>query len=190
MSGNLYRVSTKTASCKTTKYEGSSSLTFGMGFVANVGDAGDGGGGETLFVSKDEMSGDGVLATIDTETFVLTTIGAYSPTVQEAELTGTGGGQLYAFQPSIEGETTGSFIYEIDPTNATVIAGDPLPGISAGDGWAFGFWGGDFYTFTAPAPKDTTVVNKFDPKTKAITVVATSSDIIVGAGVSTCAPQD
>jgi hypothetical protein len=83
-----------------------------------------------------------------------------------------------------------SFIAEVDPTTATVIAEDTLPGIIQGAGWAFGFWGGDFYTFTTDAVTDpTTRVHQFDPTMKTITQVATLADTVVGAGVSTCAPQ-
>jgi hypothetical protein len=62
-----------------------------------------------------------------------------------------------------------------------------LPGVSQGSGWAFAFWGGNFYTFTAPG--GSTVVTRFDPNDGSIVQVAQTSDVIVGAGVSTCAPQ-
>jgi hypothetical protein len=192
-SGRLYRVSTKSAHCERTAYNAAANgdLTFGMGFVANVGDGGD--AGETLFVSKDlngNVEGNGELAIIDTSSFALTNIADFSPEVPGAELTGTGGGRLFAFSPvQIESPTSVSFIAEIDPATAKVIAKDDLPGITQGKGWAFGFWGGDFYTFTAPNMVNT-VVNRFDPVSKSITQVATISDIIVGAGVSTCAPQN
>jgi hypothetical protein len=190
MATGLFRVSTKTAECKRTSYDPgqNGNETFGMGFVANVGDGGD--GGETLFVSQDvgdDASANGVLATIDTETFVLTNVGPFNPTVTEAELTGTGDGRLFAFSPQ-EMAPQVSTIAQIDPANAQVIGEDPLPGIYHGNGWAFGFWGGNFYTFTAP--NDSTVVNRFNPHDKSITQVATIDDEIVGAGVSTCAPQN
>jgi hypothetical protein len=188
-SGNLYRVSTKTADCKTTAYDSAMNDhdTFGMGFVANTGDA----GGETLFVAKNpggSITVDAELATIDTSTFILTNVADFTPKVEGAELTGTGDGRLFAFSPS---NTPGaSFIAQIDPATANVISQDPLPGITQGAGWAFGFWGGDFYTFTAMGPDDETIVSKFDPVANTITQVATNPEAIVGAGVSTCAPQD
>jgi hypothetical protein len=191
----LFRVSTKTSECMPTTYNAvaNGSVTFGMGFVANVGDGGD--AGETLFVAKDprgNLFGNSELATIDTTSFVLTNIGYFTPGVLAAELTGTGDGRLFAFSPA-QGAGEISFIAEIDTSNANVIGEDPLPGIFAGGGWAFGFWGGDFYTFTGPsvdAGVPGTVVHRFDPVTKAITQVASLGDTIVGAGVSTCAPQN
>jgi hypothetical protein len=191
-SSNLYRVSTKTAECTTTPYKGTDGILFGMGFVANTGDGGD--AGETLYVSVGEEHGEplanGVLATIDTTTFALTPIEAYHPTVRLAELTGTGRGRLFAFQP-LTAQTSDSYIFEIDPTTAAVIAGDSLHDLPAGAGWAFGFWGGEFYTFTTPSLTElTSVVHRLDPRTKSLVQVATAptGDTIVGAGVSTCAP--
>jgi hypothetical protein len=189
----LFRVSTKTAECRPTKYDPNQNgqSTFGMGFVANVGDAGD--GGETLFVSQDVggISADGVLGIINTTTFALTNVGDFSLVVPSAELTGTGGGRLFAFSPAVT--ASDSFIAQIDPQTAKVIGEDPTPGVVQGAGWAFGFWGGDFYTFTTPSEgDDTTVVNRFDPVAKTVTQIATAPTgvTIVGAGVSTCAPQN
>jgi hypothetical protein len=191
-SGLLYRVSTKTADCRATAYDPASNanMSFGMGFVADVGDGGD--GAETLFVAPypHDFAGDSSLAKIDTTTFAFTPIGNFTPTVEGAELTGTGAGRLFAFSPAATPSET-SFIAEVDPTTAMVIAEDTLPGIVQGAGWAFGFWGGDFYTFTTDAQTDPmTRVHQFDPALKTITQVATLGDTVVGAGVSTCAPQD
>jgi hypothetical protein len=188
----LFRVSTKSATCEPTAYDPTQNgrATFGMGFVANVGDGGD--AGETLFVSQDmdgSVMSNGLLATIDTTTFTLTNIGPFHPRVEGAELTGTGGGRLFAFSPAIEGMGE-SLIAQIDPATAAVIAEDPLPGIFQGGGWAFGFWGGDFYTFTSTGRTGPTTVTRFDPQDMSITPVATIGDNIVGAGVSTCAPQN
>jgi hypothetical protein len=187
----LFRVSTKDATCERTAYDPSQNgnETFGMGFVADVAD-----GGETLFVSQDtghQVDNNGVLGTIDTTTFLLHSIGAFSPPATGAELTGTGDGRLFAFSPQSEDTGVSSFIAQIDPTNATILGEDPLPGVFQGDGWAFGFWGGNFYTFTSTGQEGPTTVTRFDPHDKSVTVVDTIlNDNIVGAGVSTCAPQN
>jgi len=186
----LYRVSTKTASCTPTTYDEAKNgmYTFGMGFVALANDGGvDGGSVDQLFISLDVggITSNGVLSTLDTTTFQVTRIGFFSPTaLPAAELTGTGDGRLFAFSP---GTTDGgTFIAQVDPTNAKVIGADTIPGVVQGSGWAFGFWGGNFYTFTAPS--GTTVVDEFNPTTKVVTHhFASLDDIIVGAGVSTCA---
>jgi hypothetical protein len=139
---------------------------------------------------------DGELASLDTSTFVLSAIGDFTPNppgVPGAELTGTGDGRLYAFSPNQPGSNEPSFIAQIDPSSAAILGVDVLPDIVAGAGWAFGFWGGDFYTFTGtPSGARGTVVNRFDPAIlNQTTVVARiTDDTIVGAGVSTCAPQN
>jgi hypothetical protein len=193
VSGRLYRVSTKTAACTPTAYDPAlhANTTFGMGFVAGPGFTSDGGAEETLFVAPDVagLGSNAELATIDLTTFDLSTIGFFSPPVLGPELTGTGDGRLFAFSPStLEGQ---SYIAQIDPATAAVVAKDALPGVVLPMGnasWAFGFWGGQFYTFTNPAGP--TLVQKFDPVTKAVTPEFTIEDPIVGAGVSTCAPQE
>ncbi len=193
----LFRVSTKTADCKPTKYDAAKNgeYVFGMGFVAGAGDGGSGEAGEEeqLFLSLDVngINSNGELSTLDTTTFDVSRIAFFNPTpLLAAELTGTGDGRLFAFSPA-ESDGGTSTIDQVDPATAEVIGSDTLPGIVAGEGWAFGFWGGDFYTFTtASTTSATTLVNRFDPVSKTITLVATLADTIVGAGVSTCAPQN
>ena len=197
--GSLFKVSPKTAACEPTAYVPGQQgvFTFGMGFVANVNDAGVAGtSGETLYVSPDPS---GLLDTIDLTTFKLHEIAPIGPSenipVTGAELTGTGGGQLYGFfAPENQNNTPPSYIIQLNPKTATVASTVELPNVVEGDGWAFGYWGGDFYTFTAPnsAAGDTTsVVQRYRPSDGSITQVATAPEgvTIVGAGVSTCAPQ-
>ncbi len=178
--GKLFKVSTVDASCAPTSFANNDStyFRFGMGYAAvGVGPS------ESLFIA----SADGHLATLDTTSFAITTVGPFDvSTLQGAELTGTGDGRLYAYYAPSNGFTGGSFIAEIDKTTAKVLGADPL-GFDRGNAWAFAFWGGDFWVFTAPNDVQTTV--KYDPVTKTSTVVAHYGSPIVGAGVSTCAPQ-
>lgn len=80
---------------------------------------------------------------------------------------------------------SGSTLAQIDPTTAKVIGADTLATGGIMNAFAFGFWGGDFYLFTGTSGS---TITKFDPLTKKETVVGTTSQRIVGAGVSTCAP--
>ncbi len=185
--GNLFRVSTLTAACVATGFvpQQLGIDTFGMGFSSDQG-----GPAETLFIASDDTIGRvSALGTIDTTTFGLNRIGAFDPAIQNAELTGTGDGRLFAFYGSgTPNQGPPSFIGEVDKATGTIIAEDTLASLGQGRGWAFAFWGGDFYTFTSPTG-GTSIVNRFNPTTKALTQVATYPSLIVGAGVSTCAPS-
>jgi hypothetical protein len=193
--GQLFRVSTApTAPCeRTTFISGQQGFpqTFGMGFSQDSA-----GTGETLFLAGDPVDLNGSplntmpsqLATLDTTTYALKIVGNFPPGVTQPELTGTGAGELYAFYSDTV--TGGSAIGQIDKTTAQVVRQSLLPGLPQNAGWAFAFWGGDFYTFTGSAPGvPTSIVTRFDPNDGTIVTVATSDKLIVGAGVSTCAPQ-
>ena len=185
MTGAIFRVSTLTAACVATSYvTGQSGFqTFGMGFSGNPN-----GMTETLYVASDNLGPSGTLAAIDTTTFRLSPIGVFQPQqVSQAELTGTGDGRLFTFY-SVGVMSPNSSVAQIDPTNAQVTANNDLNGFRQGNGWAFAFWGGAFYLFTAPAPP-VSRVTRYDPANGSLTLVATLPTTIVGAGVSTCAPQ-
>lgn len=192
-SGNLYRVTTTSPpTCIPTLFnsgQGGYPALFGMGFSANAVDAST---PETLYVAGDPQGigmGDGVLATIDTSSFALRQIGPFNPAINGVELTGTGSGELFAFY-AINGGTD-SAIGQIDRNTGQVTGQANLLGVSQGGGWAFAFWGGDFYTFTAPGGADSSsVVTRYRPSDGSIVQVANTPGLtIVGAGVSTCAPQ-
>jgi hypothetical protein len=195
--GELFRVSTVTAACRATPFgRGDFNARYGMGFAADTV-----GGGETLYIAETENPSDAGgahrLASVDTTTFALHVIGPFRPSISDAELTGTGAGDLFAFYAvgtDGMGNSTNSAIGQIDKVTAQVTAQSVL-GFPQGGGWAFAFWGGDFYTFTGPPvaiPSGPlfSSVRRFRPSTGAITMVATfAGDVVVGAGVSTCAPQ-
>jgi hypothetical protein len=186
--GELFRVSTLTASCETTPFQigqGGFSTQFGMGFSADLNDP-----GERLFVAGNMTE---QLATIDTKTFMLTTLGTFSMTIGEAELTGTGGGDLYAFGLVVDGGMTQAIhLAHIEKSTAKVLADAYLTvqtGMAPIYDWAFAYWGGDFYFFTS-TDGTTTLVSQYIPggSTTAMKYTTIMSTAIVGAGVSTCAP--
>jgi hypothetical protein len=194
-SGHLYRVSTRTAVCVPTSFVPGQAFPpqFGMGFSANVDADGGGDAGETLYIASDpgwgvNMPGPSSLGTLDTASFTATNMAAFAPVILEPELTGTGAGKLYGFWAPTQSSDTS--IVEIDKDTSAVKALTTLPGVVFGAGWAFAFWGGDFYTFTAPGgPQSSSIVTRYRPSDGSIVQVATAPGTIVGAGVSTCAPQ-
>jgi hypothetical protein len=182
---HIYRVSTATAACVATPFRVSQLgfNTFGMGFSTNMA-----GPSETLFVAADDnnMARNSRLGSIDTTTFNLTSVGPFRPSIARAELTGTGDGRLFAFYTQSFGAND-SFVGEIDKATAAVIAADRLS-VNQGMGYAFAFWGGDFYLFTGQTTTSSNVT-RFRPSDKSTTVLGAYPALIVGAGVSTCAPQ-
>jgi hypothetical protein len=190
VNGNLYKVSTSDASCEATTFEvGQDGFgpQFGMGFSANT----SGGSAETLYVdgiASDGGIGSG-LASLDLSTLRLSPIGNFSGAItdQDCELTGTGDGRLFGFFT-----TSPASVARIDKTNATVLSDVPQKGVDTGTDWAFSFWGGSFYLYTADQeqnPDDTSDVTEYDPTAGTTKVVKSEIGFrIVGAGVSTCAP--
>jgi hypothetical protein len=201
-SGDVFRVSTLTAACVRTirvPSAGTFSSQYGMGFSANVsadggffddgGDAGD--NVETLYLAGSPGGGVGtapiVLATMDTTTFATYTVNTVTPNIYGSELTGTGGGQLFGFFETSPGSGAAA-IGQIDRATGKLVARNDLPGVAIAGGWAFAFWGGDFYTFTAPGGG--TIVQRFRPSDGSVVQVGSTPGLtVVGAGVSTCAPQ-
>ena len=180
--GSLYQVSTANASCKKTSFVPGQQgfTTFGMGFSADQN-------GDQLYVSQSIANGQFSkgLATIDTKTFKLNFISAFTPPTPRCELTGTGDGRLFAYWPNTQG--SGSNIAQIDPKTANVNGVDPLIAGGPNDAFAFAFWGGDFWVFSSTGGPST--VTLFDPVTLKESTATSFSGTIVGAGVSTCAPQ-
>jgi hypothetical protein len=184
--GSLFRVDTRTASCTRTAFAHARDgwMQYGMGFSTTGG-----GPAEQLFVADSSYSQPSRgLATIDVTSFAFHAVGAFAPSLGDAvELTGTGDGRLFAL--SLDSPGPGSHIAEIDKTTARVLSSTALPLGSASAALAFAFWGGDFYTFlSADGGAPPTTVSRWRPTDGSLVTVATTPDVIVGAGVSTCAP--
>ena len=176
----LFAIDTSTAACKSTSFVPNQIPgfdLFGMGFATDPGDSSS----ETLYVAS--FYGDG-LGKIDLETMKLSFIGPYDLLADPAELTGTGDGRLFGFFL-----TTPVKVAEVAPSSAKILSVAPQPSVDIGGGWAFAFWGGDFWLFTSPN-SFTSQVDQYQPSTQTTTKVAEVGFKIVGAGVSTCAPVD
>ncbi len=175
--GHLYNVDINSGTCKATSFQPNQNgyKTFGMGFVSDA----PGSQEETLYVANEFG-----IASIDTATFELTPASGTFGFSAAAELTGTGDARLfglfYGFPP---------YISEIDKTSSAVLNEMPLDTVDIGTGFAYAFWGGDFWIFTAPNGTSSQI-DQFHPGSGTTTTVAVP-DVgfkIVGAGVSTCAP--
>ncbi|HET9991599.1 MAG TPA: hypothetical protein VFQ65_23890, partial [Kofleriaceae bacterium] len=75
-------------------------------------------------------------------------------------------------------------------TNGTIAMTFPEPTLAGTmTGYAFAHWGGDYWVFLIKNSEASTTVYQVDGTTGAITsTTPTTGRVIVGAGVSTCAP--
>ncbi len=186
-SGEMFQVSTKDASCQATSHQtGQGGLeNFGMGFASDA----SGSTSETLYVAGGGASAAG---SGSTSTFAKMTVPGLSAssvgTVQGwPELTGTGKGELWGFFPSA---TVTPRVAQLDKSTGADGTVYPLSSLSGTPiAWAFAFWGGDFYVFLQKDSDFSTTVYKVNGTTGVLTTAQSDTGkIIVGAGVSTCAP--
>jgi hypothetical protein len=189
--GKIFRVNTQTRACTDTGFvpgQSGFSPNLSMGFSTNA----PGSKEETLFVS--DNTGDDTqdpvgkgLAKIDLSSMTLTPLGVYTDAVAggRCELTGTGDARLFGFFTTIP-----AHLAEIDKMTGATPNAVELPGVDASTGgYAFSFWGGDFWFYTAKEPAPSSSVTHYVTATKTSTVALTNIGFtIVGAGVSTCAP--
>lgn len=195
--GKVFKVSTKDASCAPTSYAPNQNGfgRFGMAFASDA----NGGDSETLFVNGID---DGLLGTkgrglakIDVTTLKLSFIGDFGGSLKgkSAELTGRGDGKLFGFFTTEPNAT----LAEIDKTTGATSNEQELEGVSTGSAWAFSYWGGDFWFYTAGLGATTSTVTRLAAsgdgrltkvKTNLAAVAENGQLEIVGAGVSTCAP--
>jgi hypothetical protein len=180
--GEIYKVSSKDASCAATPAVQLPSGWYrvGMGFSSDNADSMN----ETLYVAG--VSGTG-LAKINASN-VLVPIANFSPsafTSVGAELTGTGGGKLYGYFT-----TSTVQVGEVDKVTAAVTNAKTITGLAMPSAWAFSIWGGSFYLYAASASGNSNVT-QYNPQTGSIdnAYMTNVGFRIVGAGVSTCAPR-
>ena len=177
--GSLQSIDVKTAKCTATTFKPNQQgfSMFGMGFTSK--DAAD----ETLYVSDEAGKN---LGKIDTTTFVLTKVGTFDKLGSaRSELTGNSAGELFG---AFEGSPYN--VAQIDPATAKILSTVPQKPVtksSGGSNFAFASWGGKFFLFVGPG--SSTDVFVYDPIAKTTVKKKSVSQVIVGAGVSTCAPR-
>lgn len=185
--GRIHHVSTSDGSCTPSTFEPNQEdfEVFGMGFVSIT----EGSDDETLFVAGGLYAdfvpgGTARLGRIDSSTLALSPIG---PVPGWPELTGTGGGDLWAFFP----QTTPPSVRLLNRESAEATRTIELNELNISDviNWAFAFWGGRLFLFLQQRADPSTSIWQLDPTTESLSEArAETGYSIVGAGVSTCAP--
>jgi hypothetical protein len=187
LDGTLHSVSTANADCS----GGAVTLPSGWaqdGMAYVTSDAGP--GLENLYLTGSYQAAAAGLGLIAPATGTLTPIGQYTGILHgaSAELTGTGDGRLFGLF-----DLSPVSLAQIDPRNGAVLSQTLLTGLalSSASSFAFSFWGGRFYFYTYPnAGSSSTNVAEYDPISGSLNAsfMTNIGFIVVGAGVSTCAP--
>jgi len=158
----------------------------GMTYVTTDASAGL----EAFYLKGSHTSGGAGLGLADTATGTVMPIGHYTSNLHEisAELTGTGDGRLFGLF-----DLNPVTIAEIDRSSAAILSQTPLRELvlNSSSSFAFSFWGGRFYfyTFTDTGGPSSNVA-EYDPMSGSLegSFMTNIGFVIVGAGVSTCAP--
>jgi len=185
LDGTIRSVSTTDASCQGPSITLPPAWTqIGMGFSS----AGAGSTTETLYIAGAGAAASSGFASVDLVAGTVAPIGQFTAglTGIDAELTGTGDGRLFGFFAA-----TPVQLGQIDKASGSIASATPLTQIGTPSDFAFSFWGGRFYLYTYPnATGTSTNVTEYDPVTGAVntTYMTDIGFLIVGAGVSTCAP--
>jgi hypothetical protein len=177
-SGELFLVDVTNASCTATSFARNQGgfATFGMGFVSDAASS----NAETLFIAGDSGVAESNLGSIDQTSLLVSEIAAIDGA---AELTGTAAGALWAFFPN------DNRIAQLDKKLGTTESAIELTTLSAlPEAWAMAFWGGDFWLFYEAVGDSSSRVYQVKPDGTTSVAVADTGRVIVGAGVSTCAP--
>jgi hypothetical protein len=190
--GSLFRVSTTDASCQKSAYVAPAGFkTFGLGFTSNPGDPTK----ESLYVvgCDTQTGGSAGLGRIDMTTFALTKVGPFGAAVQNrcGDLTGTGDGRLFGLF-----DGTPAVFANVAPATSLTSGEQMLSALDTSHAaYAFSFWGGDVWFYTAsdgsgstPATKSKVTHYKAATDGSLSVVVQDTGFTISGAGVSTCAP--
>ncbi|HEX4451174.1 MAG TPA: hypothetical protein VH143_09905 [Kofleriaceae bacterium] len=203
----IYKVDTTQTAlpCTATTWKKTSSLAeFGMGYSTDT----MGGSDDTMFIAggkdlnlSENPPTTSTLATLDTTAFSATNVGTVKGW---PELTGNSNAELWGFFPDVDGSTA-PLVTQIDKTSGAFLTqytqakSGPLDSGTPG-AWAFGFYGGDYWVFLAYEAADqmstnpTTVYQIAGPTSSSgtpgsvVSMTSAGSLVIVGAGVSTCAP--
>lgn len=198
-SGKLFQVSTTDASCQATPFVPSQNVggqrwdLFGMGYVTDAA----GGDTEKLWIGGGDVDAQtsGSLGWIDSTSYAVNRVAAVGPSAEySAEYSGLGDATLWAFFPDT---VNNAFVQQIDKATGAGVGQQLTFDLAAAgrqvQAWAFAQWGGTFYVFVttvdALGGSANATVHALNRSTGAHTVPLENQQyVVVGAGVSTCAP--
>lgn len=181
----VHKVDIKTAACAgPTPFQcGSAGFKkFGMGFATDLAS----GDTDSLYLSNAESP---ALGRVNMGNGSVLAVGALPG---GAEFTGNAKGELWGFFP----DQSPPAVLQLDKNTGAPLSTIPLAGLPNGTSYgayafAFANWGGSFYIFYyVDGLDDSTNVWKLDADGTLVKLIANVGPVIVGAGVSTCAPVE
>lgn len=177
---DLYAVDLVDLSCSPTDYRpGATGFgSFGMGFARDGGAEGD----DVLFVANANR-----VARLDTGDWSMQTVGNLA---SQAEITGTRSGELWAFLP-LEDPAALVQLGPADGKELRRVGMPAFPDPGNIDTFAFAHWGGEFWVFVREyGMGSSTDVYRVRVNGELDRVLVDIGFDVVGAGVSTCVPEE
>jgi hypothetical protein len=168
--GNIYKASTKDATC-TAVPTWTPHLQFDDFALTFIGTS------NTIDPHLYIMS-ETKLGLFDVPAGSVTVIGDAPVADALGDMTSNGDGTLYFLW-----DTDTPTLYNVDPTNASVIKSTPLSPATGGGDQALAYWGGEFYAF------ENNVIWQYEPTTGAVGTPGSAPLSVTGAGQSTCVPK-
>jgi hypothetical protein len=181
----IFKVDTNTAGlpCTATTFTAPTNLQeFGMGFSTTT----MGGDQDQLFIAGGTAvatTSPADLNTLDVTSMAVSHLGTVTGS---PELTGNANAELWGFFP----DASNPRIEQINKATGASITPAMLPATMKGMpmAWAFAFYGGDYFVFLMKDSESSTTVYEVSPAGMIVTTTPAPGKVIVGAGVSTCAP--
>jgi hypothetical protein len=184
-SGQLFKVATSNLACTATGFMPDATYrTFGMGFSTQTANSSS----DQLFIAGGQsVAATSKLGRLDVTSFMAT---GQVDLSGWPELTGTGDGQLWGFFPQTAAGGGSPRVARLNKTTGALSPDYPAAMLAgSATAWAFAFWGGSFWIFLKRDTETSTSV--WDMKANSGSVsnaLVDTGRVIVGAGVSTCAP--
>lgn len=182
--GDLYIADPDTLECEKTPFDASrvNFIRYGMGFSAS-----DTPEGETLFIApRSDPETVDRLARIDLSDYELHVVGYFDVPFPAAEVKGTSDGRLFLIH--VANGIQSARLVEVDKETAELGAFVELPVHDDYQAFDFVHWGGAFYVFISLVNEETSTVYRYTPELGTVEVLGSIPVVVVGAGVSTCAP--
>jgi hypothetical protein len=181
--GRLYAIDTERVTCRELSFDRSQldGTDFGMGYAADETPS-----GESLFIVEQTDSVSTRISRLNPRSRRVSPVGELPDRTPPLELTGTGDGRLLAFQ--VGTSSSPARVLELSREDAAIGAAYTIDIPRGYRAFHFANWDGGLYLFLALSGEERTRVYRFEFGDRRTRLLGSIAPIVVGAGVSTCAP--